>query len=111
MQYAFVTILYILHIVEKGENIMVSKKQIEVAINFLFPGLGPNSKRFRKIAKFIRSEFGRLGTCVLWFRNKAFMDLLDSLSLTIDEKEVVVTSQAVLATPTCYRYPRPIFKM
>lgn len=110
MQYAFKTNLCILQIMEKGENIMISKEQIEVAINFLFPGLGPNSTRYRKISKFIRSEFRRLGTCVLWFRNKAFMNLLSSLSLTIDKKEVVVTPRAVLATKSYSQYPRLIFK-
>lgn len=90
---------------------MVAKKRrVQVAINFLFPGLGPNSHRFKKIAQFIRSEFERLGTCVLWYRNERFIKLLNKLGLSIDKEEVIITPCAVLATNNCAYYPRHIFK-
>lgn len=95
---------------EKGDSMVAKKRQVQLAINFLFPGLGPNSSRFKEIAKFIRSEFNRLGTCVLWYRNERFMKLLRKLRLSIDKEEVIITPCAVLATNDCACRPTHIFK-
>lgn len=89
---------------------MITNKQIYVAINYLFPELHPNSHLYRKIEKLIRQEFQRIGTCVLWYRNKAFMNLLDSTNLSIDNKEVIVTRKAIKATENYHNVPCLIFE-
>ncbi|MCI8383763.1 MAG: hypothetical protein HFJ33_02695 [Clostridia bacterium] len=74
------------------------KNTISVAINFLFPDLQEDSCIYREIATFIRQEYYRIGTAVLYQFNKEFMQLLHKHSLSIEGKEVIITGDAVRAS-------------
>lgn len=88
---------------------MLKKEQIQAAIQFLFPELEEDSKSYEKIATFIRKEYKRLGTSVLYYLNTEFMSLIHSLGLSIGNKEVILTAKAVRATNNYAIAPRLIF--
>ncbi len=89
---------------------MISYQQVSVAIHYLFPTLKPDSSHYKKIADFIHEEYARIGTSVLYYRNKAFMDLISSLSLSIGNSEVIITDCTVRATKNYSLYPQIIFE-
>lgn len=90
---------------------MLGNKQLSVAINFLFPELSVNSEAHREIRKFIRKEYGELGTSVLYYRNADFIKLISSFSLSIGTKEVIVTEKTVRATEDYSIPPSVIFEV
>ncbi len=76
----------------------MNSKLTSVAINFLFPHLQEDSCIYREISEFIQQEYLSLGTSVLYQLNKEFMQLLHKHSLSIDNKEIIVTGDAVRAS-------------
>ncbi len=86
-------------------------EKISVAINYLFPTMRHTSTEYLEIANFIRHEYQRLGTAVLYFKNMEFMKLLNHSDLSIGNKEVIVTDKVVRATPHYHNYPYIIFEV
>ncbi len=89
---------------------MVTKKQIQVAITYLFPELKPHSNAYKKIANYIYQTYMWLRCCTLYYRNTEFMTLLAEEGLSIGNKEVIVTSNAVRATEHFSTAPEIIFE-
>lgn len=86
------------------------QSMIDVAMEFLFPNLSSSSSDYLEISSFIWNEYSRIGTSVLYFRNKEFMKLLENCSLSIGNKEVIVVGNSVRASHHYTIEPQIIFE-
>ena len=88
----------------------ISDEMYYKAIHFLFPELSKGSEAYRSIKSFIKEEFDRIQTAVLYYRNERFVELINKYGLDVGTKEVIVISNAVRATDKYSVEPHLIYQ-